>query len=246
MRQTIENRQDNLDEAEKVGKGTQHIDSAVTGAEIGSLYLEAKKAALKGAIVEVGSWKGRSAVVLGLACKATGKGKVYAIDPHKNSISHRRHNIESTLEVLKENLAKARVGKYVEIILKTSAEANRSWPKDRKVSLLWIDADHRFLAAKKDLILWCRYVIPGGIVVLHDVINYHGLRRLMLRHILRSRQLVCFSLVGEMAFLKKKKKMKITKLFSKDHFNIVSLLRNMVYLLSLSLFFRFHTPRSCE
>ena len=39
----------------------------------------------KGAIVEIGSWKGRSTICLGKGSKAGNKIKIYAIDPHRGT-----------------------------------------------------------------------------------------------------------------------------------------------------------------
>ncbi|MFV1917555.1 MAG: class I SAM-dependent methyltransferase, partial [Patescibacteria group bacterium] len=170
--------------------------------------------------------------------------RVYAIDPHVGSVAHRNRNIKSTFNILKKNVMEAGVDRYVEVIPKTSVEANLNWPKKQRISLLWIDADHGFHSVKEDFLLWSRYVTPGGIIILHDVIGLEGPRRLMLSYILKSREFVCTSLVGEMATLKKKRKMKMRNLLSKDYFNFLSLLRNAMYFLVLSVFYKFDTPKS--
>jgi len=147
----------------KVAKAVEGIESQVIGSELYTLYSEAKKAASRGVILEIGSWAGRSTVTLGLACKAVGKGRVYAVDPHVGSVAHKNRKIKSTLKILKENLIKAGVYKYVKVISKTSVEANLEWPKNRKINLLWIDGKHVYVDVKEDFLLWSRYVTPGGI-----------------------------------------------------------------------------------
>ena len=80
------------------------------------LYEAVKKCAGRGVIVEIGSWKGKSTVSLGLGSRERNKIKIYAIDPHTGSPDHiASHAGEKiwTFDEFKKNMEKAdRVSLY--------------------------------------------------------------------------------------------------------------------------------------
>jgi predicted O-methyltransferase YrrM len=120
------------------------------------------------AIVEVGSYCGRSTVVLGGVVKALGAdSRVYAIDPHEGEIttSDSQTRFEApTLERFERNIARAGLEGIVQTIPKRSFEVEWAEP----ISLLFIDGLHDYGSVSRDFAHFERWVMPGGYVVFDD------------------------------------------------------------------------------
>ena len=102
-----------------------------------------------GAIVEIGSFQGKSTVAM---AKVT-KNKIYAIDPHY-------------LKSYRKFLANTKKYKNIIPVKKTSMAANKNWRQ--KISLLHIDGNHEYKFAKQDLQLWLPHLKDDGVVICHD------------------------------------------------------------------------------
>jgi len=121
------------------------------------LYASAKYGGGNGWIVEIGSYKGLSTVFLALGAIHNGRGEmVLACDPHR----------EGTYKEFQNTIRSFQLKKVVKPAIMTSEECASQW--DKPVRLLWIDGDHSYTSVQKDVRLWSRYLIPGGIIALHD------------------------------------------------------------------------------
>ncbi len=129
---------------------------------------------LEGDIVEIGSWKGKSTVIFGAVCKETGKGKVFAIDPHTGSPEH---GDVWTYPEFEKNIKEANLEEYIIPIIKTSQEAAKDW--NRPIRLLWIDGNHEFYYVKKDYSLFSPHVVTNGIVAFHDALSSPGVKQVL-------------------------------------------------------------------
>lgn len=138
------------------------------------LYNLARDRSIKGEVVEIGSWKGKSTVVLALALQETGGGKVHAIDPHTGNPEHGK---VQTFEEFKENVRKAGVEANVAPIVKPSKEAAVGWTAP--VRLLWIDGNHSYDFVKTDFEVWDPHLVNGGVVAFHDSIHAEGVSRVL-------------------------------------------------------------------
>jgi len=120
------------------------------------------------AIVEVGSYCGRSTVVLGSVVKALeADARVYAIDPHQGEIGARDVGLEqtgSTLERFKSNIAKAGVADVVTLVRQRSDETVWSRP----ISVLFVDGLHDYASVSSDFRHFERWLMNGAIVAFHD------------------------------------------------------------------------------
>ena len=142
------------------------VDGLISQDEGEFLYNMAKDCkGEKGAIVEIGSYKGRSAICLGKGSKAGSQVKIYAIDPHKDLPIHIT-KVPDTYEVLMSNIQFTGVSDIVLAIVKTSAEAAKIF--NETVQFLFIDGNHDYEAVKLDFDLWYPKVINGGIIAFHD------------------------------------------------------------------------------
>lgn len=155
------------------------------------------KEANHGAIVEIGSFKGKSTAYLASGCKNSGKGlKVYAIDPH----------ILGTEQLFKENINKLGFSDIVIPLVMMSEEAAKQW--NQSISLLFIDGDHDNEAVTKDFLLWEPWLVEGGVIAFHDKFvagsAYHGGPAKVIRdYILKSNRFGRLVVVGETLFATK-------------------------------------------
>jgi MMP 1-O-methyltransferase len=148
----------------------------------------------RGAIVEIGSWKGRSTAWLASGARLGGR-RVYAIDPHRGS---REDPAAHTLAEFLDNMRRAGVQDAIEPLVMTSTEAARAIPGP--VELLFIDGDHSDPAVRHDAELWLPRVVEHGVVMLHDVASsgYTGPRRVFRRQICWSPRFDSIRRVGSM------------------------------------------------
>lgn len=139
-----------------------------------------------GAIVEIGSYRGRSTVMLAKVAAHYGFGPVVAIDPHNSPILIKPGAPKSTsYDDFLESLRIAKIEKHVEPHLAYSTDVSATW--SRPVRLLWIDGDHSYTGAKADLDGFLPHVVANGVVALHDALsNFEGPIRIFVEDMLRS------------------------------------------------------------
>lgn len=147
---------------------------------------------LRGEIVEIGSFKGKSTIWLG----KTGQ-KVYAIDPHQGDLGSRK--ISPTLQSFENNIKKAGVDRNVTPIVKTSSQAIKNWNK--KIRLLFIDGLHDEKNAQQDFKLWNPYLVDNGIVAMHDSFcGFKGAEKAALKNIVFSSDFFEIGVVGSIIY----------------------------------------------
>jgi predicted O-methyltransferase YrrM len=140
-----------------------------------------------GMIVEIGSFKGKSTVLLASVAAHYTLGPVVAIDPHTApSVTDPKITPgSSTFEEFVRALRSAQVEDGVEIHRAYSGEAAKAWR--RPIRLLWIDGDHTYEGAREDFELFSPYLSKGAIVAMHDALHaYEGPIRVFVEQILRS------------------------------------------------------------
>ena len=127
-------------------------------------------------IVEIGSFQGRSTIVL--ASGAPKGAEVVAIDPHAgndrgpNEIEGFANEAESDHQIFNSNLAAAGVAERVRHVREFSDAALDE--VEGPIDLLYIDGAHRFAPARDDIVAWGARVAPGGTMLIHDSFNAVG------------------------------------------------------------------------
>lgn len=136
-----------------------------------------------GRIVEIGSYRGRSAIVL--ARGAQEGVAVVAIDPHAGTdrgpqqIRGSAADGERDHDAFLDNLERAGVGERVEHVRLPSQDALAAVPG--AAALLYVDGAHRYRPARGDVERWGERVSPGGALLVHDAWSSVGVTLALLR-----------------------------------------------------------------
>jgi SAM-dependent methyltransferase len=139
-----------------------------------------------GRIVEIGSFRGRSAIVMAQA--AGDRGELVAIDPHAGGdrgpreIASEAGRGDADFDAFHANLERAGVEGRVRHVRRFSADAlgEVTGPLD----LLYVDGAHRYRPARDDLARWGARVRPGGHMLVHDSFAAVGVTLAILRLLL--------------------------------------------------------------
>jgi predicted O-methyltransferase YrrM len=118
-------------------------------------------------VVEIGSHRGRSTVVLGHAARAAG-ARVTAVDPF---VAGRLFGGASTREHFERSIALAGLTGTVRLVCAYSTALRRSWTEP--IGLLYIDGKHDYWTFTDDL-RWSAHLPPGGQVLVHDCFSSVG------------------------------------------------------------------------
>ena len=141
-------------------------------------------------IVEIGSFRGRSAVVLAMA--APDDVEVVAIEPHAGNdrgpqeIDGYAADASVDLEVFQANLAQAGVTDRVRHVRLFSDRAHSEVAGE--VTVLYVDGAHRYGPARADIRDWGRRVAPGGTLMIHDAFSSIGVTLAIARELMVSRR----------------------------------------------------------
>jgi predicted O-methyltransferase YrrM len=142
-----------------------------------------------GRIVEIGSFRGRSTIVL--RHSAPPGVEVVAIDPHgggdrgPREISPDAARGEADHEAFHANLRRAGVDGGVRHVRRMSQDALGE--VEGEVELLYVDGAHRYRPARADIERWGARVAPGGTMLVHDAYNAIGVMLAQLRVLFLSR-----------------------------------------------------------
>src|SRR4051794_12100504 len=159
------------------------VEGWMTDAEARRLWDRAAALTPPAQVVEIGSYRGRSAIVLARA--APSGVEVVAIDPHAGN-DRGPQQIEGTAaagqsdhDAFLENLDRAGVADLVRHVRLPSAEAHRD--VDGGIDLLYVDGAHRYAPARDDLRDWGARVSDGGTLLIHDGFSSIGVTLATLR-----------------------------------------------------------------
>lgn len=144
-----------------------------------ALYDTALRYLADGAGVEIGTYCGKSTLLLGAAAQQSG-GVLYTVDHHHGSEEHQPgweyHDTSlvdpvsgrfDTLPSLRHALDDAELDDHVVAVVGKSVVVARGWRTPLR--FLFIDGGHTEEAAQRDFDGWGRWVEVGGALVIHDV-----------------------------------------------------------------------------
>ncbi len=152
------------------------VDGWMSSDQARRLYEAAARITAGEQIVEIGSFRGRSTIVL--ASAAPEGAAVVAIDPHAGN-DRGPQEIEGFAdaaaddhEVFTANLAAAGVSERVRHIRAFSDAAHSEVHGD--IAVLYVDGAHRYAPALADIRDWGARVKPGGTLLIHDSFSSVG------------------------------------------------------------------------
>lgn len=145
------------------------IEGFLSAAEAELLYRLATEVSPNGRIVEIGSYRGKSTVCLGLGAKWAG-AQVWAIDPHNDyQVNESTHYGMENHAALLANLVKFEVADTVRVVALASIDVWEQWPtRGQAIDLLWIDGLHDYDSVSDDLTYWMQYCTPVARIAVHD------------------------------------------------------------------------------
>lgn len=136
----------------------------------GIFLLECVERALREApsktILEVGSYLGKSTVLLGWAAQ-NAKSKMYAVDPHEGEVTQpggAATKLKPTFDGFKQNMANAGLSSTVIPVCKKSCDVQ--WQE--ALGFLFIDGMHDYAHVATDYAQFASWVPEGGFIGFHD------------------------------------------------------------------------------
>ncbi len=150
--------------------------------EADALYRHGREQAPRGALLEVGSYCGKSTLYLAQACQdaAADSAVVYAVDHHIGSEEHQLgemfHDPElynakeehfDTFAEFRRNIRRAGFEELVVPLVAPSEVCARHW--QTPLAMVFIDGGHSLTAALSDYRCWAAHIQRGGILAIHDL-----------------------------------------------------------------------------
>jgi predicted O-methyltransferase YrrM len=166
------------------------VEGWMTPGQGATLVESARRCPSGGTIVEIGSFRGRSTIVLALASDPS--VDVIAIDPHAGNdrgpqeIAGFADEAADDHAVFLANLASAGVSERVRHLRMFSDAALGSVEGD--IDLLYIDGAHRYAPARADIVAWGSRVSDGGTMLIHDSFSSIGVTAAILRELVPGRR----------------------------------------------------------
>ena len=168
-------------------KEVEPIEGYLSAKEIRFLALLAACPTTKGEILEIGSFKGKSTIILTKAAAFSGNPKIVAVDPMTapSVTDPDLKDAASSLTEFQANLRRHKIAPHVEFHCSFSSELANTW--SRPLRLLWIDGDHTYKGTKQDFDLFAPHLADGAIVAMHDVLHeFEGGVRVFMEDVLLS------------------------------------------------------------
>jgi MMP 1-O-methyltransferase len=144
-----------------------------------ALYAAAAEAAQLGPLLEIGSYCGRSTLLLAAAAAAAGT-HVVTIDHHRGSEEHQPgweyHDPTlvdpevdriDTLPLFRRTVATSGLEAHVIAVVARAEDLGRYWRAP--LGLVFVDGSHTDDSAQRDYETWAGRVATGGLLAIHDV-----------------------------------------------------------------------------
>jgi len=166
------------------------VDGWMSPDQAEALYTAAASCHRGDQIVEIGSFRGRSTIVL--ASAAEPGVDVIAIDPHAgndrgpNELDGFAAEASEDHEVFNRNLAEAGVAGRVRHVREMSDRAHSAVKGD--IAVLYIDGAHRYAPARADIHEWGARVRAGGTLLIHDSFSSVGVTLAIIKELMFGRR----------------------------------------------------------
>ena len=144
-----------------------------------ALYRAGLEAGARGPLLEIGTYCGKSAVYLGAAARERGT-VLFTVDHHRGSEENQpgweHHDPEvvdprtgrmDTLPFFRRTIEEAGLEDTVVGVVGPSTVVAAVWRTP--VGLVFVDGGHAEDVARADYLGWAPHIVPGGLLVFHDV-----------------------------------------------------------------------------
>ena len=123
--------------------------------------------------VELGSWRGASAIAMARVVRQW-KGTVTCVDTwtgdaFSGGVTESRVRPPNMVGEIVTNIVEADVAASIRLVVAPTVEAAKWW--NEPIDFLYIDADHSYAACLADLEAWVPHVRPGGLIAGDDYGN---------------------------------------------------------------------------
>ena len=155
----------------------------------------------EGEILEIGSFKGKSTVILAKSAALAGNSKVHAVDPMTapSVTDPDLRGDESSFRDFQKNIEMHDVANRIEFHQKFSYELSKDWTKPLR--LLWIDGDHTYEGTKRDFEGFAPHLADKAIIAIHDVLHeFDGGIRVFMEDVLLSPNFGACGFCGSIAW----------------------------------------------
>jgi MMP 1-O-methyltransferase len=130
---------------------------------------------IRGDIIEIGSWQGRSTIFLAKGALASQNGRVYAVDhfqgnPGKTGLYRvHRNDLSDLPDGFRRNVSEFDVARNVELLVMPSQSAAKKLAeRNIRARMLFIDGNHDYNAVSSDFAAFKSLLLPGALVVFDD------------------------------------------------------------------------------
>lgn len=155
------------------------------------LYIMAKGISTRGDILEIGSYKGSSALLLAAGNESSpSKSNVWLVEPC----------FQPTREAFLDNFKKYGLDGNLILVEKPSKDARKQI--DTRFRLIFVDGLHEYDDVKNDILLWKDSLADGGVIAFHDI-QLEGVVQAVNEFIIPSADLKVHGVVGGILYASK-------------------------------------------
>jgi len=158
---------------------SERVEGFLSLAEADQLYRLARDFTpqVKPVVVEIGSWKGKSSIMLAAGLMGKTQPRLFCVDTFSGDEDpeYQRKYYAALMErdprdlekTFRSNIRSCGLQHIAEPLKGYSFDRCRGW--QQPIDLLFIDANHEYPAVLRDFEDWSPFVKEGGVVAFHDV-----------------------------------------------------------------------------
>lgn len=187
--------------ADELIREAESVEGFLSSNEMRFLALLGSVPTAVGEVLEIGSFKGRSTIILAKSSVLAGDSHVNAVDPMTapSVTDPDLRGSDSSFDDFSRNVNEHGVSERIRLHRQLSWELATSWNKPLR--LLWIDGDHTYAGTRRDLECFQAHLSDRAIVAFHDVLHeFEGGVRVFMENVLLSPNFGAAGFCGSIAW----------------------------------------------